>query len=110
MTRDVTRRQGQTAQDAAPLNIEQLLHLPAGPRQEHRRWSQLPQASSFTRQALFTLSDSTITDQVKMSAQDMRDMLGLTGDAARPPPLKKQKTVEKRQRASHSSITQCAAC
>ncbi|KAI5236505.1 hypothetical protein E4T43_08587 [Aureobasidium subglaciale] len=31
-----------------------------------------------------------------MSAQDMRDMLGLTGDVARPPPLKKQKTVEKR--------------
>jgi hypothetical protein len=45
-----------------------------------------------------------------MSAQDMRDMLGLTGDAARPPPLKKQKTVEKRQRASHSCTTQCAAC
>jgi hypothetical protein len=39
-----------------------------------------------------------------MSAQDMRDMLGLTGDAARPPPLKKQKTVEKRQRASHLSV------
>jgi hypothetical protein len=39
-----------------------------------------------------------------MSAQDMRDMLGLTGDAARPPPLKKQKTVEKRQRPSHLSI------
>ncbi|KAH0389320.1 hypothetical protein KCU92_g352, partial [Aureobasidium melanogenum] len=31
-----------------------------------------------------------------MSAQDMRDMLGLTGDVARPPPLKKQKTLEKR--------------
>ncbi|THW69158.1 hypothetical protein D6D19_08553 [Aureobasidium pullulans] len=31
-----------------------------------------------------------------MSAQDMRDMLGLTGDVARPPPLKKHKTVEKR--------------
>ncbi|KAH0364837.1 hypothetical protein KCU65_g6557, partial [Aureobasidium melanogenum] len=31
-----------------------------------------------------------------MSAQDMRDMLGLTGDVARPPPLKKQKAVEKR--------------
>ncbi|GAB7348037.1 hypothetical protein MBLNU459_g6074t1 [Dothideomycetes sp. NU459] len=30
------------------------------------------------------------------SAQDMRDMLGLTGDVARPPPLKKQKTTEKR--------------
>lgn len=35
-----------------------------------------------------------------MSAQDMRDMLGLTGDVARPPPLKKQKTVEKRPRTS----------
>lgn len=33
-----------------------------------------------------------------MSAQDMRDMLGLTGDVARPPPLKKHKTVEKRSR------------
>ncbi|KAK8215204.1 swr complex subunit [Zalaria obscura] len=31
-----------------------------------------------------------------MSAQDMRDVLGLPGDGARPPPLKKQKTVEKR--------------
>ncbi|KAJ9619520.1 swr complex subunit [Taxawa tesnikishii (nom. ined.)] len=30
-----------------------------------------------------------------MSAQDMRDVLGLSGEA-RPPPLKKQKTVEKR--------------
>ena len=30
-------------------------------------------------------------------------MLGLTGDAARPPPLKKQKTVERRPRASHIS-------
>jgi hypothetical protein len=39
-----------------------------------------------------------------MSAQDMRDMLGLTGDAARPPPLKKQKTVERRPRASHIQL------
>lgn len=31
-----------------------------------------------------------------MSAQDYRDMLGITGDVPRPPPLKKQKTVEKR--------------
>ena len=45
-----------------------------------------------------------------MSAQDMRDMLGLTGDVARPPPLKKQKTVEKRSRQSHFCPTQCAAC
>jgi DNA methyltransferase 1-associated protein 1 len=45
-----------------------------------------------------------------MSAQDMRDMLGLTGDVARPPPLKKQKTLEKRPRTSHMQITQCAAC
>ncbi|KAF4553314.1 putative SWR1-complex protein [Elsinoe fawcettii] len=31
-----------------------------------------------------------------MSAQDMRDMLGITPDAARPPPAKKRKLVEKR--------------
>lgn len=31
-----------------------------------------------------------------MSAQDMRDMLGLTEDVARPPPQKKRKILEKR--------------
>lgn len=33
-----------------------------------------------------------------MSAQDLRDVMGLTGHVARPPPLKKQKTVGQRAR------------
>ena len=37
-----------------------------------------------------------------MSAQDLRDVMGLTGEA-RPPPLKKLKTVEKRSRMRMSS-------
>ncbi|CAD0108547.1 unnamed protein product [Aureobasidium uvarum] len=67
-------------------------------------------SSIFTRRLSSSNRDFSYAKQFTMSAQDMRDMLGLTGDVARPPPLKKQKTVEKRARMSHLSITGCAAC
>lgn len=48
------------------------------------------------KQALHRLELHCFSLSTIMSAQDMRDMLGLTGDAIKPPAAKKRKLVEKR--------------
>ncbi|KAL1302262.1 hypothetical protein AAFC00_002683 [Neodothiora populina] len=44
-----------------------------------------------------------------MSAQDLRDVMGLTGDVARPPPLKKQKMAAEKQALEKGMAREVAA-